>query len=154
MNSTAADTTPLPVPPVPPSATRISYTPQPRPSKADEILRIIAAKEEIERNIAAPLYVSHFASVAGLRPATFSRRFARFVGVTPIRYRLELRIAHARRLLLEQPTQTIATIAKAVGFEDVRFFHRAFRSVSGVTPLAYRRMHRGDGGSSAALQAQ
>jgi transcriptional regulator GlxA family with amidase domain len=109
-----------------------------------EVLSILAAKEAIERDLAVPLYVSHFASVAGLHPATFTRRFARYIGVTPIRYRLELRVARARELLVSAPNEKIAAIAAAVGFEDVRFFYRAFRSVAGATPVAYRRRHLED----------
>jgi transcriptional regulator GlxA family with amidase domain len=108
----------------------------------DELAPILAAKAEIERNVAAQLYVADFANVAGLRAFTFTRRFARQFGVTPIRYRLQLRVERARQLLLEHPGAKISAIAREVGFLDVRFFHRAFRSAEGVSPRAYQRLHR------------
>jgi transcriptional regulator GlxA family with amidase domain len=112
-----------------------------RAGAEEELAGMLAAKAEIERSVAAPLYLSHFADVAGLRPVTFTRRFARHFGVTPIRYRLQLRIKYAGRLLVDFPNIKVAAIARESGFEDVRFFRRAFRQANGVGPVAYRKLN-------------
>jgi transcriptional regulator GlxA family with amidase domain len=106
----------------------------------DRLARLNAAKAEIERTATAPLYVAHYAEVAHLSPVTFTRHFVRCFGVTPVRYRLQLRVAEACRLLKEYPGINVAMIARQAGFEDVRFFRRAFREIRGMGPSEYRRL--------------
>jgi transcriptional regulator GlxA family with amidase domain len=106
----------------------------------DRMARLMEAKAEIERTATAPLYVAHYAEVARLSPVTFTRHFVRCFGVTPVRYRLQLRVAEACRLLVDFPRINVAMIARQAGFEDVRFFRRAFREIRGVGPSEYRRL--------------
>lgn len=100
---------------------------------------LLAAKLEIERNIAQPLYLRHIAEVAGMHPTTFSRHFAQRIGMPPIRYRLLLRLNEAARLTWAAPTLQIPEIAHRVGFDDPVYFHRAFKRHFGVTPAQYGR---------------
>lgn len=100
--------------------------------------RLFAVKREIDKNPHAPLYVAQLAEMASMHPETFTRAFARRFGVTPIRYRLHRRLLEAAYLLLTEPHLLVSDVATRVGFEDLRFFHRSFRSRSGVSPAAYR----------------
>ena len=52
------------------------------------------------------------------------------------------RIAEARRLLGETD-EPIKSIAKRLGYRDVFFFSRQFRSITGVPPAMYRRSRQG-----------
>lgn len=100
---------------------------------------LLLAKRELEQNLAQPLYLHHLAEVAGMHPTTFSRRFAQRIGMTPIRYRLLLRLNEAARLTWARPDLTIPAIASAVGFDDPVYFYRAFKQQFGLTPALYGR---------------
>jgi AraC-like DNA-binding protein len=100
---------------------------------------LLVAKLELERNLAQPLYLRHLAEVASMSPTAFSRRFAQRIGMTPIRYRLLLRLNEAARLTWAAPELQIAEIAHRVGFDDPVYFHRAFKRHFGVTPAQYGR---------------
>lgn len=104
---------------------------------------ILAAKRELDRHFARPLYLAQLAEVAGMHPTTFARSFARRFGRTPINYRLNMRITMAGRLTWSRPELGIPAIAHEVGFEDLAFFHRAFRKTFGMTPAVFGRRSRG-----------
>lgn len=49
-----------------------------------------------------------------------------------------LRISHARVLLLENPELKVAEIGRLCGFENPSYFGEAFKKVVGVSPIEYR----------------
>ena len=51
------------------------------------------------------------------------------------------RIKDAKRLLVEEPDQTIITIAHAVGFNSPSAFYSAFSKYAGTTPQRFRQNH-------------
>lgn len=93
------------------------------------------ARLELHAHFDKPLYMRHFAEIAGVHEATFGRKFAARFGVTPARYRTLLRLQEAAVLLATKPDLTVASAATRVGFEDVPYFHRAFAARIGATPL-------------------
>jgi AraC-like DNA-binding protein len=100
--------------------------------RLDDLAR---ARLELHAHFDKPLYMRHFAEIAGVHEATFGRKFAARFGVTPARYRTLLRLQEAAVLLATKPELTVADAAARVGFEDVPYFHRAFAARIGSTPL-------------------
>ncbi|MDO4864967.1 MAG: PocR ligand-binding domain-containing protein [Clostridia bacterium] len=49
-----------------------------------------------------------------------------------------LRIAHARKLLIERPDMNISEVAEACGFKDYNYFITVFGRMAGVAPRQYR----------------
>ncbi|MBG6080645.1 AraC-like DNA-binding protein [Rubrivivax gelatinosus] len=73
---------------------------------------------------------------AGLAPATLSRGFAAAYGVTPARYRADLRLARAlERLTGPEP---LVQLALALGYADQAHLSRAVRAATGMTPRQLR----------------
>ncbi|MCD0448882.1 helix-turn-helix domain-containing protein [Actinocorallia sp. API 0066] len=105
--------------------------------------------EWITENLERPLTVEDMAERAGTSARTLSRRFADRLGVSPGRWLLERRIAHARALL-EETDLPVETIARRTGLATSANFRRRFRAAVGTTPSAYRHGHRGLGQSSSA----
>lgn len=111
---------------------------------------VIRVRRELERYYQHDLYLRHLAPLAGMRPETLVRRFARRYGLTPIQYRLRLRLNAAARLGWVAPEQSVASIAEAVGIPNLSYFHRAFRRYFGTSLTKHRRVtwaRQGAGGA-------
>ena len=93
--------------------------------------------ELIRSNIEEPLSVEELASCVGISRRQVERLFQTHLDTTPSRYYLELRITHARRLLL-QSNDSIANIALASGFLSSTHFSHCFKDYFGVSPSQAR----------------
>ena len=82
-----------------------------------------------------------FVAAAGHSPEHVARAARRFLGRTPTDLVNEARLAHAARLLAEDP-RDIAAIALDCGLANLGHFYRLFRRQFGVTPAEYRRRQR------------
>ena len=71
-----------------------------------------------------------------------SRYFSRMTGRTVSEFVNEVRIGHARRMLIETD-RTIAEVAFANGFESLSNFNRRFRDIAGTSPREFRQRHEG-----------
>jgi transcriptional regulator GlxA family with amidase domain len=100
-----------------------------------ETLKI--ALELMQKNIEEPLSISELASCAGISNRQLERRFGRFVGASPSRYYLELRLTRARQLVL-QTNRSITEIAISTGFVSLPHFQKRFRDFFGAAPGSYR----------------
>ena len=82
--------------------------------------------------------IADWATSVGLAPATVSRGFRRVFGLTPARYRAEMR---ARRAFaaLTAGDEPLAALALSNGFADQAHFSRAISELTGFTPSVWRR---------------
>lgn len=85
--------------------------------------------------------VADLAAEAGLSVSQLQREFARHFGITPTHYVREVRVGMARHLL-ENSDMTVSQIALDCGFFDQSHFNHHFKSLTGLTPLKYRRRFR------------
>jgi AraC-like DNA-binding protein len=99
---------------------------------------LVGARKDIEEHFAADLYLRHLAESAGMNRTVFLRKFARRYGITPVQYRIRVRLNEADRLALHDEDLTVAAIAAACGFESLSYFHRAYLRYFGAT-IAQRR---------------
>jgi AraC-like DNA-binding protein len=74
---------------------------------------------------------------AGVARTTLANRFARLVGIPPLTYLTEWRMAVAADLLAES-SATVAAVAYQVGYADAFGFSAAFKRVHGVSPSECR----------------
>ena len=65
-----------------------------------------------------------------------TRAFRDCIGMTPGRYLTQVRLEHAKLMLL-QGEHSVAVIADACGFSNSNYFARVFRENTGMTPRAY-----------------
>ena len=79
--------------------------------------------------------------LADISQSTLQRLFKQHTGKTPREFIKELRmVTAARRLLVTD--ERISTIAYELGFDNVPYFSRLFKSVYGVSPQLYRKISR------------
>ncbi len=99
------------------------------------------AHEFVLDNYHRKITLGSVADVADMERTYFSSFFHERVGV-PFRDWLRfIRIDRALDLLA-QSDEPIARVSKLVGFQQVRSFERAFKKVTQLTPLQYRKMTR------------
>lgn len=82
--------------------------------------------------------VASLADAVGVSRATLARRFTELVGVPPMTYLTEWRIAVAADLLRHEG-MTIGAVASRVGYGSPFALSTAFKRIQGVSPAQYRR---------------
>ncbi|MFH8798513.1 GlxA family transcriptional regulator [Streptomyces sp. NPDC017936] len=85
-----------------------------------------------------PLALADLAAHARMSLRTFARRFHDEVGISPGRWLIQQRVAHARRLL-EASDLTVDQIAGQVGFATGASLRQHLHASIGVSPQAYRK---------------
>jgi len=97
----------------------------------------------LHADLAAPWTVEKLARTAGMSRAVFAERFSRTVGIPPMQYLTEWRVARAKEMLLgDRPG--LSAIAGKVGYSSASAFSAAFARVVGCSPAEFAK--RGDRG--------
>jgi AraC-like DNA-binding protein len=81
--------------------------------------------------------VDQIASIAGMAPAAFCRYFKKRTRKSFIEYLNELRINHARKMLVNR-NFNVGQVGLECGFNNSSHFHRQFKLYTGMTPLRYQ----------------
>jgi AraC-like DNA-binding protein len=96
---------------------------------------IARAKSRIDDDPASPSTLADLAAEANMSRFQLLRSFAQEVGLPPHAYRMQRRIALARRLI--RGGATLVDSAVTAGFSDQSHMTRAFVRLLGVTPASY-----------------
>ncbi|MBN1555268.1 MAG: helix-turn-helix transcriptional regulator [Phycisphaerae bacterium] len=96
--------------------------------------------EFIHDNLARRYSVAELAKHCQLNPAYLTMQFRKSFGMTPRAYIKQSRVRAAAGMLLETG-RTISQVADDLGYNDVYFFSRQFRQVTGQSPRFWRRQH-------------
>jgi transcriptional regulator GlxA family with amidase domain len=91
--------------------------------------------------LADPVSLDDMAAHARMSVRTFTRRFRDETGLSPARWLLQQRVAHAR-LLLESTDLAVDAIARRSGLGSATALRQHLRATIGVAPSAYRRTFR------------
>ncbi len=100
-------------------------------SRVQRVLREINADYSHLEGIAG------IASALGISENHLIREFRREVGITPMKYLTQVRLAHAKKQLTAT-NHSIEEIALECGYSRANYFCRVFKQNFGVTPLRYR----------------
>ena len=101
------------------------------------VYSLAAALNYISNNYSGRLYIENLAKLCNLSVTHFRRVFLSVMGFTPHCFINALRIEKACELLLTT-TDSVLSIAEAVGFFSVSSFNRCFLKSMGVSPRTYR----------------
>jgi AraC-like DNA-binding protein len=100
--------------------------------------RLKRALELLEADTRKMPSLAEIAETIRLHPASFCRAFKQSTGVPPHRYLLAHRINRAKEMMKDQ-NRTLTVIALDCGFGSSSQFSVAFKRITRVSPLAYRR---------------
>lgn len=95
------------------------------------------ALEYMELHYTEELNLNAVAERFYLNASYFSKIFKEELGVSYTKYLMEFRVNKAAELMSD-PTLKIYEISRRVGYEDVQYFTKMFKSFKGVTPGQYR----------------
>ena len=91
--------------------------------------------------LAEPVTLDGMAAHARMSVRTFTRRFRDETGLSPARWLLQQRVAHAR-LLLESTDLAVDAVARRSGLGSATALRQHLHAAIGVAPSAYRRTFR------------
>ncbi len=91
--------------------------------------------------LAEPVSLEDMAAHARMSVRTFTRRFRDETGLSPARWLLHQRVAHAR-LLLESTDLAVDVVARRSGLGSATALRQHLHATIGVAPSAYRRTFR------------
>ncbi|NOH73175.1 helix-turn-helix domain-containing protein [Vibrio pectenicida] len=96
------------------------------------------AIRHLYNNFTLPLTMDELANHACMSPSHLSYLFKVYLGMSFKQVLLRLRIVRAMGILSENPNRHVTQVCDDVGFSDLSFFVRKFKSIVGISPGAYR----------------
>jgi len=99
---------------------------------------IVRCQEWVADHYAEAAPVTAMARLSGLSERTFTRRFVKATGMSPLDYVHALRLEEAKQIL-ETSDLPVEAVALEAGYQNNGFFGRLFRRRVGMTPAQYRR---------------
>ncbi|MBD3639561.1 MAG: helix-turn-helix transcriptional regulator [Marinobacter sp.] len=106
---------------------------------ADSAVR--KCEDWLKEHYREPGAITRLVEASALPERTLKRRFKDATGTSLLGYLQNLRIEEAKRAL-EQGSLSVEEVSVAAGYEDVSFFRRLFKRLTGLTPGEYRRLFR------------
>ena len=95
--------------------------------------QISRAIDWLKNNFVKPLSVSELASYSGMSKSAFYTHFRSMMSMTPLQFQKKLRLNEARRMMLTENLDAMATSFK-VGYESPSQFSREYSRLFGAPP--------------------
>lgn len=103
----------------------------------DNLHRINKVVDFIKNNYSENHTIQYYANICNMERKYFITVFRQHIGVSPQRFRTNLRIEAAKKFLLNTDMNN-EDIADALGYSDPLYFSRVFRKHTGVSPKVFR----------------
>ena len=103
--------------------------------------KIAPAIEFIQRHYKGSIAISELAEICHIGESQLRRNFMNEIGMSPIKYKNQLLIEDACRLLIGGAL-SIGEISEILGFCDIYAFSHFFLKHTGVSPTAYKAMSK------------
>ena len=104
-------------------------------------LLISSAAEKIAREWARNEPVETYAALCGFDIYRFTHEFSALYGVSPLQYRISIRLRHASEYL-KGTALSVRDIAELCGYDDPLYFSRIFAKRFGISPREFRKENR------------
>jgi AraC-like DNA-binding protein len=102
--------------------------------------RLKKVQQHVAEHFSDPIAMDTIVGLTGLSTAAFCRYFKKNTGYTFTEYLTEYRIGQARNMLLTNSSVTDACFGS--GFENLSYFNRTFKRLTGENPLAFKKRWR------------
>ena len=105
--------------------------------------KLLEVVELMQNNVEEVLSKEDFFSLLGIRKRQLERYFNRYLGVSPSRYYMILRIKRAHKLLVHSQLSKMG-ICFACGFVSYPHFSKTYKSIFKATPSQTKNHNKGD----------
>ncbi|MFK5974515.1 MAG: AraC family transcriptional regulator [Flavobacteriaceae bacterium] len=105
-----------------------------------ETSRIGKVYDYVMNNFDKNLSLQRAAKIVHMNPKSFSRFFKKNAKKNFTKYINEVRIGYACKLLLEKK-MNISEICYEIGFNNISYFNRQFKSIEGLSPKEYVKLY-------------
>ena len=116
-----------------------------RPLKDGDNRRISEVFDFVIKNYAEEIKLKQVASIANLSPTAFCRYFKLHTRQTFTEFLNRTRIGQASRMLRETRLP-VSEIGYMCGYHNIPYFNREFKTITGQTPMNFRRAYQKPGG--------
>ncbi len=103
--------------------------------------RMIWVRQYLDEHLQQDISLADLEPMVNLNRYTIIRYFKQAFGVTPMRYLMDIRFNEAC-FYLETSDTSIRQIAELCGFHSSNYFTQIFEKHKGMSPSAYRKLHR------------
>lgn len=97
--------------------------------------------DHIHTHYNEPMSNALFSRLTGYHEYYLNRLFTRHTGSTIHQYILDVRISHARKILINTDLP-LSVVAEKVGFSSNTYFSTYFRQSTGLSPTQFRKKHK------------
>lgn len=118
-----------------------SSTPDMR-SRTEHYEQLMPALSFIDEHYMEPLTLETLSAQLRISPQYTCHLFQKSFGLRPFEYINRFRLRRAKELLLRHPDVDVKDVARAVGYEHASYFIKLFKQQEGITPSAFRKVHR------------
>lgn len=101
-------------------------------------MRILKAKEYLNLHFSEDLCIARAAAEYGVTQRRFNDIFKQNFHTTPNQYLIDHKIGLAKKLLCSGEL-SIGDVASLCGFDDIYYFSKTFKKITGQTPRDYRK---------------
>ena len=105
--------------------------------------KLLEVVELMQNNVEEVLSKEDFFSLLGIRKRQLERYFNRYLGVSPSRYYMTVRLKRAHELLVHSQLSSL-DISFSCGFVSYPHFSRAYKNLFKVTPSHTKTHNKGD----------
>jgi AraC family transcriptional regulator len=110
------------------------------PIEKDHHNRIRKVLAFIQENLSVDISLAKMAEIANFSPFHFQKLFTQYIGESPKKYVLRLRLERIAHHLTMYPEQSVYELSLQSGFSSPSTFGRAFKNYYGVTPDEFRKL--------------
>jgi YesN/AraC family two-component response regulator len=100
--------------------------------------KLLDIKEYIDYHFKEELSLHDLEKMFGINKFTLIRKFKTFFNTTPSAYKLQLKVAEAKKYL--DKGVDVFEICEEMGFFDQSHFIREFKKMNGVSPMEYKKI--------------
>lgn len=108
------------------------------PDKKIIPVKLAETLEHIQLNLERELTVNDLASRINQNPDYFSRQFKHYTGTRPLHFINDKRVERAQ-YLMATTMLSYSEIATKTGFQDLAYFSRTFKKITGMSPRDYKK---------------
>jgi len=100
--------------------------------------RLLRVLDYIDENLHQPISIEQLANLIFISKDHLIRLFKKQMNTTPVHYINQKKIEKAQLMILVDE-DNIQQLSFKLGFENISYFNRLFKKITGETPLSYRR---------------